>query len=125
MLIALVNEKVCIYHNTVIKKTSSNKDQNLLDLSFDIELSFIFLTTISVTSAGKSPYERGFLYTFILWEDGSNRFSSAEYVPDWSVTLPGNSSSTKVESSGIGTLFFLPLYRLTSYSSFFYKINQK
>ena len=92
----LVNEKVRIYNNTVIKKTSSNNNQNLLDLSFDIELPYIFLTTISVTSAGKSPYKRGFSYTFILWEDGSNRFSSAKYVPDWSVTFPDNSSRTKV-----------------------------
>jgi hypothetical protein len=90
----LVNEKVRIYNNTVIKKTSSNNNQNLLYLSFDIAI--YLLTTISVTSAGKSPYERGFSYTFILWEDGSNSVSSAEYVSDWSVTFLDNSSRTKV-----------------------------
>jgi len=68
----LVNEKVRIYHNTVIKKTSSNNNQNLLYLSFDIELQYIFL---SVTLAGKSPYEI-FIYIYSLgrWHRFHDRF---------------------------------------------------
>jgi arylsulfatase len=57
---------------------------------------------------GTSPYERGFSNAFTLLEDGSNHFSSAEYVPGWSVTFMAN--KTKVDRPGNGTLFSNALY---------------
>jgi arylsulfatase A-like enzyme len=57
---------------------------------------------------GTSPYERGFSNAFTLLEDGSNHYSSAEYVPGWSVTFMEN--KTKVDRPGNGTLFSNALY---------------
>jgi len=57
---------------------------------------------------GTSPYERGFSNAFTLLEDGSNHFSSAEYVPGWSVTFLANAS--KVARPGNGTVFSNTLY---------------
>ena len=57
---------------------------------------------------GTSPYERGFSNAFTLLEDGFNHFSSAPYVPGWSVTFMAN--KTKVDRPGNGTLFSNTLY---------------
>ena len=50
---------------------------------------------------GTSPYERGFSNVLTLLEDGSNHFTSAEYVPGWSVTFMAN--ATKVPRPQNGT----------------------
>ncbi len=57
---------------------------------------------------GTSPYERGFSNAFTLLEDGSNHFSSAEYVPGWTVSFMEN--NTKVDRPGNGTVFSNALY---------------
>ena len=124
MLIAQINEKSVFIIVVSPRKHLRIKTKICSFYLFNNELPYVFLTAIIATSAGMWPHKRGFSYNFTIREDGSNRFSFAEYMPDLSVILACYSSRTKVESSGIGTLFFFPLYRLTSYSSFL-KTNQK
>lgn len=57
---------------------------------------------------GTAPSERGFSNTFTLLEDGSNHFSSAEYIPGYTVSFMEN--GTKVDRPGNGTLFSNSLY---------------